>query len=408
MSPSLDAKLSTLTVHGDDDVNTIPSSVSREVSDVAPALHVSTTFRYSSNPDELVEAKDVDLETLETHVYSRETAPNSTRLEAVLCKILHGKALTYSTGLSAIFAAYTWFKPKRVSIGGGYHGAHAVLGIHSRLTGLQKLPLDCPAEDLQKGDIIHLETPINPTGDAYDIAHYAKKAHSRGALLLVDSTLGPPPLQDPFAHGADIVIHSGTKYFGGHSDLLCGVLAVRDDEQGRAAYSGLWDDRMNLGSVMGNMESWLCVRSLRTLDLRVRQASRTATMLVTWFQELMTSDSGSTKEAEVAQKCIAKIHHSSLQAADPKNAYLATQMPNGHGPVFALTLTSPEYARALPSKLAYFHHATSLGGVESLVEWRAMSDETVDRALVRFSIGVEDAEDLKADIMRGLMALCRE
>jgi cystathionine beta-lyase/cystathionine gamma-synthase len=106
-----------------------------------------------------------------------------------------------------------------VSIGGGYHGAHAVLGIHSRLTGLQKLPLDCPAEDLQAGDIIHLETPINPTGDAYDIAYYAEKAHSSGALLVVDSTLGPPPLQDPFAHGADVVIHSGTKYFGGHSDL---------------------------------------------------------------------------------------------------------------------------------------------------------------------------------------------
>ncbi|KAJ9105567.1 hypothetical protein QFC19_003549 [Naganishia cerealis] len=407
MSPSTSAKLATLTIHADDAVNTLPASGGREVADVAPALHVSTTFRYPRNPDELVEAKDVDLETLESHVYSRETAPNSTRLEAILSQILGGKALTYSTGLSAIFAAYTWFKPKRVSIGGGYHGSHAVLSIHSRLTGLEVLPLDCPAEQLQQGDIIHLESPINPTGEAYDIAAYARKAHSRGALLFVDSTFGPPPLQDPFRWGADIVMHSGTKYFGGHSDLLCGVLCVRDDEAGRAAYSGLWNDRMNLGSVMGNMESWLCVRSLRTLELRVKQASRTATMIVAWLAALL-EPTNTSAEAVIAKQCIAKIHHSTLQAKEEEHAYLATQMPNGHGPVFALTLTTPEYARALPATLAYFHHATSLGGVESLVEWRAMSDETVDRALVRFSIGLEDAEDLKADIWNGLSQLARQ
>lgn len=166
---------------------------------------------------------------METHVYSRETAPNTTRLESILGKIIHGKVLTYSSGLSAIFAAYvsapdvplrilltivvpqTWFKPRKVSIGGGYHGSHSILAIHSRLTGLELLPLDCDADELGKGDIIHLETPINPFGTAYDIAYYAEKAHKRGALLFVDSTFGPPVLQDPFKHGADIVMHSGTK-----------------------------------------------------------------------------------------------------------------------------------------------------------------------------------------------------
>lgn len=115
---------------------------------------------------------------------------------------------------------------------------------------------------------------------------------------------------------------------------------------------------------------------------------------------------GEGPDTQVIQKCVKEIHHSSLQAKEPGNEYLATQMPNGHGPVFALTLHSPEMAKTLPSLLEYFHHATSLGGVESLVEWRAMSDETVDRALVRFSIGVEDAQDLKEDLREGLRKLC--
>lgn len=197
----------------------------------------------------------------------------------------------------------------------------------------------------------------------------------------------------------------GKRYFGGHSDLLCGVLAVRDDPSGRKAYSGLWNDRMSLGSVMGNMESWLCVRSLRTLELRVRQASRTTGEIVEWLDGGMR---GEGKDAQVIGKCVKEIHHSSLQARQKGNEYLATQMPNGHGPVFALTMRSPEMAKTLPSLLEYFHHATSLGGVESLVEWRAMSDETVDRALVRFSIGVEDGRDLMADLKEGLRKLAEK
>jgi cystathionine gamma-synthase len=126
-------------------------------------------------------------------------------------------------------------------------------------------------------------------------------------------------------------------------------------------------------------------------------------VIVDWLDAGMR---GEGPDAEIIKKCVKEIHHSSLQAKEPGNEYLATQMPNGHGPVFALTLHSPAMAKTLPSFLHYFHHATSLGGVESLVEWRAMSDETVDRALVRFSIGVEAAEDLKGDLQEGLKKLC--
>ena len=123
-----------------------------------------------------------------------------------------------------------FLNPKRISIGGGYHGCHGVIGLLSKLSSLQKLPLDCPTEDLHPGDVIHLETPLNPTGEALSIAYYAEKAHSRGAHLIVDATFGPPGLQDPFLWGADIVLHSGTKYLGGHSDMLCGVLSVKRED----------------------------------------------------------------------------------------------------------------------------------------------------------------------------------
>ncbi|GFZ46205.1 Uncharacterized trans-sulfuration enzyme [Saitozyma sp. JCM 24511] len=388
MPPST-TSISTQTVHADDALNTLPPSLGVELQDVAPALHVSTTFRYSRDPEQLKEVNEVDLTAVEGHIYSRETAPNATRAESILSSITGGRALVYSSGLASLFAVYTYFKPKRVSIGGGYHGAHGVIDIHTRLTGLKKLPLDCPAEDLGQGDILHLETPVNPTGEAYDIAYYAAKAHSRGALLLVDATFAPPPLLDPFAHGADIVMHSGTKYFGGHSDLLCGVLVVRNDEW----WKGLWTDRMIMGNVIGNMEGWLTVRSLRTLELRVTRASRTAEKIVSWL-------------ANHPSDLIDQVFHASLQAEDlGPDSWLTKQMPKGFGPVFAVHFKTPDIARRFPSCLELFHHATSLGGVESLVEWRAMSDATVDKRLVRVSIGVEDAKDLMEDIERALGSL---
>jgi cystathionine beta-lyase/cystathionine gamma-synthase len=121
---------------------------------------------------------------------------------------------------------------------------------------------------------------------------------------------------------------------------------------------------------------------------------------------------GEKKKGEagnVVAELVERIQHSSLQpeASDPES-WLSKQMPNGHGPVFSVWLNTEEHARRLPSKLMLFHHATSLGGVESLLEWRAMSDSTVDRRLVRVSIGVEGWEDLRDDLLQGLQALSEE
>ncbi|CZS94457.1 related to cystathionine gamma-synthases [Rhynchosporium agropyri] len=392
--------LSSKTIHADDYLN--------EGTDVAPPMHVSTTFRYDRNPDNLKSMRDRQPgESFDSHIYSRHTAPNTTRFEAILSDILKGPTLTYGSGLSAFHALLVFLNPKHISIGDGYHGCHGVIGIHQKLTGLKKISLDCPAEDLYPGDIVHVETPLNPTGTAYNLKAFAEKAHSRGAFLTVDATFGPPPLQDPFLWGADIVLHSGTKYVGGHSDMLCGILAVNPKREGW--FEKLSAERVFIGNVMGNMEGWLGIRSVRTLEIRVERQAANAAKLVTWLDDALhpEKDSGS-KDGEIIRKVLAKIEHASLQAEDIKDGWLTKQMPNGFGPVFSICLKDMKMARQFPSTLKLFHHATSLGGVESLIEWRSMSDSTVDTSLLRISIGLEGWEDLRDDLLQGFKALAAQ
>ena len=387
-----DHAASTLTLHADDHLN--------RSTDVAPPIHLSTTFRYASDPNDLVPAAEQD-HTVPTdaHVYSRHTAPNTTRLEALLTPLLSAPCLTYSSGLAALHAFYVFLRPERVSVGAGYHGSRGVLGLHEKLHGMKVLPLDCPAEELQKGDVIHLETPVNPTGEARHITSYAEKAHIRGAILLVDATFGPPGLQEPFQWGADVVMHSGTKYIGGHSDILMGVLSTRREDW----LIGLRQERVYLGSVMGSLEGWLGLRSLRTLTLRVKTQSENAGRLVNWLDLCLNGETERQDEVEAVRGVVEKVQHASLQHEDMD--WLKKQMPKGFGPVFAIWMKEEVLARQLPSKLELFSHATSLGGVESLIEWRAMSDEDVDRRLVRVSVGLEGWDDLKKDFMTAFRRL---
>ncbi|KAH8705380.1 pyridoxal phosphate-dependent transferase [Talaromyces proteolyticus] len=364
---------STQALHADDPLHL--------VTDVAPPIHLSTTFRYSDNPDELIPSKDpVGEFNGKNFVYSREFAPNPTRFEAILSSLLNGKAVSYTTGLAALHAALILLNPRRISVGEGYHGSHEVIAVVSRLSGLQKLPLDCPVDALGKGD------------------EYAKKAHSRGAYLIVDSTFAPPGLQDPFLWGADIVMHSGSKYFGGHSDLLCGVLATKNEDWAKR----LIEDRLAVGNVMGNLEGWLGVRSLRTLEVRVQRASENCGKLVSWLNYALNVASPAVgSEESIVQAALDKIYHASFQS----EPWLVKQMPNGFGPVFSITLRREDFARQLPSKLRFFHHATSLGGVESLIEWRTLSDPTVDQKLLRVSVGLEHWEDLKNDLLQAFKSI---
>lgn len=291
--------------------------------------------------------------------------------------------------------------PKRIAIGDGYHGCHGVIALLSKLTGLKQLDLEGDLSELQPGDVIHVETPLNPTGEARNLEFYAEKAKKAGAYLTVDATFAPPPLMDPFKFGVDAIMHSGTKYFGGHSDMLCGVLAIHPKHADWI--KNLRHERMMIGSVMGSLEGWLGVRSLRTLELRVTRQSNTATALVAWLAEQKKDPSSAVGEL------LETIQHASLQKeASEEGSWLRKQMPGGYGPVFAIWLKDGEVAKRLPSKLNLFHHATSLGGVESLIEWRAMTDPKVDKRLLRVSIGVEGLEDLKDDLLQGLEALRKE
>ena len=318
---------------------------------------------------------------------------------------MKGHALSYSSGLAAFNALLVFTNPKVVAIGKAYHGCYGVIDLHKKLTGLKTVDLyDESAWDaagLGKGDVVHVETPMNPTGEACNMAAYAEKAHKRGAYLSVDATFGPPGLQDPFAHGVDIVMHSGTKYIGGHSDMLCGILAVKDEK----SYLKLWEERVFLGSMLGSLEGWLGVRSLRTLHLRVQAQSRNAERLVAWLDGLLHSQDGDENgdEGRTVRKVVEKIQHSSLQKDDM--GWLKKQMPNGFAPVFAIWMHDENAAKTLPSKLKLFHHATSLGGVESLIEWRKMSDGGVDPRLLRVSVGAESWEDLRDDLLGGFRAL---
>ncbi|PNS20861.1 hypothetical protein CAC42_2792 [Sphaceloma murrayae] len=420
----------TLAVHADDILNN-PS-----ITDVAPSLHVATTFRYPSSPSALKpistwQPSDGPI----PHIYSRITNPNTTRLETLLTSLLHGPTLTYGSGLAAFHALLVHLRPHVVAIGDGYHGCHGVLSIYQKLTSCVVVDLhdtstwsgtDAQGRPYQlgKGDLVHLETPLNPCGVAFDVEKFAALAHDRAAWLSIDATFAPPPLLEPFRWGADYVMHSGTKYFGGHSDLLCGVLSVgatrRGKDEAEQAFQELFKERFLLGGVVGSLEGWLGVRSLRTLALRVERQSRTAGELVRWLDSLAMEGrrgengaAGGEEGGGAARKCVLRVEHASLQARDleekeGKDNWLTRQMPNGFGPVFGLYMADMEMAKRLPSKLELFHHATSLGGVESLIEWRTMSDDKVDTRLLRVSIGVENVDDIKADFLQGFESLVAE
>ncbi|KDQ64871.1 hypothetical protein JAAARDRAFT_28520 [Jaapia argillacea MUCL 33604] len=394
MAPKADKLKGTDLVHGDDDYHS--------GAEVSPSISVTTTFRHPKpTSDELENFNELDFWNPSRHVYSRYTQGVSTRVEKVLSKINDGFAITYSSGLMACFAAMVHYQPKRVAIGDGYFGCHAAIDIYKRCRGgdMEIIGLD---DEYRPGDLCWLETPLNPTGESRDIQYYANKIHAVGGALVVDSTFGPPPLQYPFKWGADCVMHSGTKYFGGHSDLLCGVLVVKTQAQ----WEKLGHDRTYMGSPMGSLESWLLLRSLRTLHLRVPRQSETATALAHWLKKLADTPVGQSYEG-VSGGIVIQVTHSCLQQKDSRGFEPSKQMEGGWNATFAILLAKPEYSTRLPHLMKYFVPATSLGSVESLMEKRLGADPSADPRLVRISVGVEDLEDLKADFRRALQEVTK-
>jgi cystathionine gamma-synthase len=330
--------------------------------DVAPPLHVTTTFQRFDGG----------------FAYSREDQPTRVRLEKVLGRLERGVAVTYPSGQAAATAILAHWKPGRVAIDRGYFGTHEAIDAFARC-GVTCVGLAAP---LRRGDLVWLETPKNPGCELEDIALHASRAHAAGAELVVDSTLATPALQTPLALGADAVMHSSSKFLGGHSDALGGVVVVRDGTRAAA----LRRERETSGAIPGTLETWLTLRSLRTLVVRVAQQCSTAMAVASWLSERVPG-----------------VSYPGL-STHPQREIAARQMRAGGG-VLAFELDDEMEAKMLADSLQLFRRAVSLGGVESLIDWRHEFDSCCPATLLRVSIGLEAADDLIADLRRGLASV---
>ena len=338
-------------------------------SDVAPPIGLSTTFDDGAD-----------------HVYSRISAPTRERCEAVLAALEGGegaRAVLFASGNAATHAVLASLAararengrtPRVATDGIGYHGtrdAIAALGPAVEVVG--------GAADLGEGDVVWLESPRNPDLRVPDVAG----ACAGPADVVVDATFAPLA-QRLLDEDVACVVHSATKGLGGHSDLLGGVAITRcADLADRLAWH-----RTAAGAAPGSLDCWLLLRSLRTLDVRVTRQSSSAQRVA---------------EALEASGLLQRVLYPGL-ASHPDHAVAKKQMAS-FGSILAVECRSETIARALPETLGLFRSATSLGGVESLAEWRRKYDDAVSPRLVRLSIGLEDPDDLIDDLLSALRRL---
>ncbi|KAJ2837674.1 hypothetical protein FBU31_001090 [Coemansia sp. 'formosensis'] len=379
--------LSTQTLHADHHL--------RETPEVSPSIGVTTTFLYKKDD---VTANNYGAS--QRYVYSRESRPNTTQLESTLSTAMEGHAVVFGSGLTSALAVLLHYKPKKVAIGESYFGIRRVLAQYAAIAGDVKIvSTECSFEGV---DLVWLESPVNPTGEIKDIACYALRAHAAGAKLVVDATLAPPPLSYPFRQGADVVVHSASKYLGGHEDLLAGVVVSR----GAAMAEDLRSIRCALGLGAGSLETWLLQRSLTTLSVRVTQQAQTAARLVALLESFrrcaVSTACHQPSAADLALgKRLASVRHASLQLLPCAEA----QHPHGFGAVFSVSFASKTQALFVAKQLRLHAFATSLGGVHSLVDWRHGCDATAEPSLLRVSVGLEAFDDLAADWRQALTAL---
>jgi cystathionine gamma-synthase len=347
---------------------------------VIPAIHPSTTYTRRADGGA-------------GRGYTRDDNPTYDQAEALLAALEGGAGcLLFSSGMAAAAAVFQTLAPDDhvVAPDMGYHGTRTWLKAHGAHWGLEVEFVragdrDALARAMRPGRtrLAWIETPANPTWVVTDIAAAADIAHAAGARLAVDNTAATPVLTRPIAHGADIVMHSATKYLNGHSDVLAGALVTARDDDTWQRITALRHDG---GAVLGPFEAWLLLRGMRTLFLRVRACSRSAQMLAEHFR-------GHPGVAEVLYPGLAD--HPGHEAA-------ARQMSGGFGGMMSIRVAGGATAAlAVCERTKVFVPATSLGGVESLIEHRASvegPDSQVPDDLLRLSVGVEDSADLIADL----------
>jgi len=382
---------------------------------VVQPIHVSTTFE-----------RDPDNEYRAGRCYSRTDNPTFDQVEATLAALEKGTdALVFSSGMSAATACFLALEPGDHVVAPTvmYWALRNWLTTFARRWGLEVSLIDTTDLDKLrvairpgKTKLVWLETPSNPLWHVTDIAAAADIAHRAGAMLAVDSTVAATVFTQPLTLGADVVMHAATKYLNGHSDLVAGALIAGPSlcaaghllafdapvrpldlfARMAAEPNGYWKRirsiRSQLGGVLGSFESWLLMRGLRTLHPRVCWAAATAQKLAERLSE---------------HPAIAEVLYPGLPTFAGHDV-ARRQMRGGFGAMLSIRLKGGELAAiATAAQVKIWKRATSLGGVESLLEHRASiegPDSPCPPDLLRLSVGIEDADDLFADLDESLRA----
>jgi len=360
---------------------------------VVPPIHTSTTF-----------IRDPDNQYRSGRIYARDQNPTFDQAEAVLTALEGGHAsLLFASGMAAATAVFQGLAPgDRVlapkvmywSLRNWLANFATQWGLHVQFIDMSNPDQVRAAVQADKTNLVWIETPANPLWTITDIAVTCEIAHASGAVVAVDSTVATPVLTRPIESGADIVMHSATKYLNGHSDVIAGTLTTRED-------TPLWQRirsiRAQIGGVIGPFEAWLLTRGMRTLFPRVRAACASAQSIAERLAE---------------HRGVAEVLYPGLSSF-PGHALAARQMHGGFGGMLSIRVRGVEggsisgeaAAIATAAKVRLWKRATSLGGVESLIEHRASVEGAgtpVPADLLRLSVGLEDTDDLVADLEQAL------
>lgn len=339
--------------------------------------------------------------------YSRTGNPTRAALEKLIAALENGKyGLAFASGLAAINTVLSLFKSgdKLIVSDNIYGGTFRILNNVFKDFGLEYIIVDTSdtakvkavLDDDKEGNIkaVYIESPANPLLTITDIEAVTKIAKASGRLAIVDNTFMTPYLQRPLDLGADIVVHSGTKYLGGHSDVVSGFAIVNDDEIAKRLYYL----QNAIGGVLGPWDSFLMIRGIKTLGVRMDRHQENALKLAKWLL-----DSG----------YVDKVYYPGLES-DP-GYEIQKKQAKGPGAMISFVLKKEYDYKTFFKSLKLITLAESLGGVESLVCHPAsMTHAAIPKEireevgitdeLIRFSVGIEDAEDLKADVERAILA----
>ena len=327
--------------------------------------------------------------------YARTSNPTWEALEEVMGALEGGRALSFASGMGAVSAVLDLVRPGGIVV----VPTHSYSGVAARLRDLEaagrvvvRLAEVQDAESVsaacEGADLLWIESPTNPAMEVCDLAAVAAAARRHGVMTVCDNTFAGPMLQRPIEHGIDVVLHSATKSLAGHSDVLLGIVVTTDE----AYHARLLRTRTLLGSIPGPFEAWLALRGIRTLALRVRQGQTSALELATRLQ---------------AHPAVTRVRYPGLPD-DPGHLIAAKQM-SGFGAMLSFeTIGIAADAEAFCDRVSLVVHATSLGGVETLVERRRRWPEErpdIPETLIRLSVGIEDVEDLWADLDQALRSI---